>query len=95
MKDEDIQKYSGKPYEAIDIKVIIDFLEEIYEDLDASIWMLQNLLERSPEHRENYFDYTLKYMSAAKKAIDNAHIDLVDTNFKIFGDADFKWEANK
>lgn len=94
MKDEDIQKWEGQPYEAIDLQLIIEFLENFHEDLDANMEMLQDLIERSPDHREGYFDYAMKYMNAARKAIDNAHIDLVNTNFKIFGQMDYKWEAD-
>lgn len=83
----------GKAYDSIDLQLILDFLADFHDDIQANMEMLEDLMEKTPEIDLPFLKIVHGYMQGAKAGIDHAHLDLTDCNFRMFGNKDFKWEV--
>lgn len=76
-----------------DFETLLEIMNDDYQSVSFSYDMVVDLIECLDPEKKLLFKEVLLYLKAASKALENAHRDLSDSSFMIFGDKDYRWES--
>ena len=77
-----------------DFTVLTEIMEEDQAGVESTYYLLTELLQDLPVEKKLAFEHVHAYLKAAKVALENASKELYDINFELYGDKDYRWEAD-
>lgn len=87
-------EFDGPEPTNYDFTTLMEIIEEDQFNVESTYQILVELLQDLPPEHKIEFDKVHAYVKAAKVALEDASKELYDINFNLYGDKDYRWEAD-